>query len=173
MELNNLKIAKGSRHLPKRVGQGIGSGMGKTSTRGQKGQGARQGRKVPNGFEGGQLPLYRRLPKHGFVNYGRVEYNIVKLGQLEASFKDGTEVNDTALLFAGLIHNLNKPVKIVGGGELKKKLNVTVQGFTSSAKEAIEKAGGKTSVQSLKEARIALKAALASLNDGAGETEDK
>ena len=68
MELNNLKIAKGSRHLPKRVGLGIGSGMGKTSTRGQKGQGARQGRKVPVGFEGGQLPLYRRVPKHGFNN---------------------------------------------------------------------------------------------------------
>ena len=83
MDLHNLKIAEGSRHLPKRVGQGIGSGMGKTSTRGQKGQGARQGRKVPVGFEGGQLPLYRRVPKHGFVNYGRVEYAVINLLDLE------------------------------------------------------------------------------------------
>ena len=92
MDLHNLKIAEGSRHLPKRVGQGIGSGMGKTSTRGQKGQGARQGRKVPVGFEGGQLPLYRRVPKHGFVNYGRVEYAVINLLDLEG-FDDGVIVD--------------------------------------------------------------------------------
>lgn len=172
MELHDLKIAEGSRHLPKKVGRGLGSGMGKTSTRGQKGQGARQGRKVPVGFEGGQLPLYRRLPKHGFTNYGRVEYAIVKLSDLDAIFADGTTVNDTALVFAGLLRNLNKPVKILGNGELTKKLNVTVQAFTKSAKEAIEKVGGTTSVESLKEARIAFNKTLASFDQDT-EKEDK
>lgn len=156
MDLHNLKIAEGSRHLPKRVGQGIGSGMGKTSTRGQKGQGARQGRKVPVGFEGGQLPLYRRLPKHGFVNYGRVEYAIVKLSDLEA-FEANAEINDVILLEAGLIKNLNKPVKVLGNGELTKALNLKVQAYTKSAKAAIEKVGGKAEVETLKDARIALK----------------
>lgn len=173
MELNELKIAEGSRHLPKRVGRGLGSGMGKTSTRGQKGQGARQGRKVPVGFEGGQLPLYRRLPKHGFTNYGRVEYNIIKLSDLENCFADGTTVNGTALVFAGLIKNLNKPVKILGTGELTKKLNVTVQAFTKSAKEAIEKVGGTTTTETIKEARIAfyksLDAAVAEISEKEGE----
>ena len=141
MDLSNLKIAEGSRHLPKRVGQGIGSGMGKTSTRGQKGQGARQGRKVPVGFEGGQLPLYRRVPKHGFVNYGRVEYAIVNLYDLEG-FEDGAIVDCTALYVVGLIKNLNQPVKIVGEGELTKKLTAKVQGFTKSAEAAIDRVGG-------------------------------
>ena len=171
MELNELKIAEGSRHLPKKVGRGLGSGMGKTSTRGQKGQGARQGRKVPVGFEGGQLPLYRRLPKHGFTNYGRVEYTIVKLGDLDAAFAEGTTVNDTALVFAGLVRNLNKPVKILAGGELTKKLNVTVQAFTKSAKEAIEKVGGTTATETLKEARIAFNKSLASLDQADKEGE--
>ncbi len=160
MDLHNLKIAKGSRHLPKRVGQGIGSGMGKTSTRGQKGQGARQGRKVPVGFEGGQLPLYRRLPKHGFVNYGRVEYAIIKLSDLEG-FDANVVVDNTSLLAVGLIPNLNKPVKVLGNGELTKALNVKVQAYTKSAKAAIEKVGGTAEVVSLKDSRIALKKALA------------
>lgn len=164
MELNELKIAKGSRHLPKKVGRGLGSGMGKTSTRGQKGQGARQGRKVPIGFEGGQLPLYRRVPKHGFTNYGRVEYTIVKLADLEACFTDGASVNATALVFAGLIHDLKQPVKVLGNGELTKKLNVTLQAFTASAKEAIEKVGGTTAVESIKDARINFYKSLDSLN---------
>lgn len=171
MELNELKIAEGSRHLPKKVGRGLGSGMGKTSTRGQKGQGARQGRKVPVGFEGGQLPLYRRLPKHGFTNYGRIEYTIVKLGDLDSAFAEGTTVNDTALVFAGLVRNLNKPVKILAGGELTKKLNVTVQAFTKSAKEAIEKVGGTTATETLKEARIAFNKSLASLDQADKEGE--
>lgn len=162
MELSNLKIAKGSRHAPKRVGQGIGSGMGKTSCRGQKGQGARQGRKVPVGFEGGQLPLFRRIPKHGFVNYGRVDYQEIKLSDLEM-FDDGAAVDDTSLLAVGLIRNLNNPVKILGGGTLTKKLDVTVQAYTKSAKAAIENAGGKASVESLKEARVALKKTLAQM----------
>lgn len=168
MDLHNLKIAEGSRHLPKRVGQGIGSGMGKTSTRGQKGQGARQGRKVPVGFEGGQLPLYRRVPKHGFVNYGRVEYVVINLADLEG-FQAGAEINDVILLEAGLIKNLNKPVKILGDGELTKALNLKVQAYTKSAKAAIEKAGGKAEVETLKDARISLKKIIS----GILENEDK
>ena len=130
MDLSNLKIAKGSRHLPKRVGLGLGSGMGKTSTRGQKGQGARQGSKVPLGFEGGQLPLYRRIPKHGFVHQERIDYVIVNVSDLEKVFEDGAVVNASTLLFVDLIHNLNKPVKILGNGKLTKKLNVTAQAFS-------------------------------------------
>lgn len=168
MDLHNLKIAEGSRHLPKRVGQGIGSGMGKTSTRGQKGQGARQGRKVPVGFEGGQLPLYRRVPKHGFVNYGRVEYAVINLLDLEG-FDDGVIVDCTALLAVGLIKNLNKPVKVLGDGELTKRLTVKLQGFSKTAKDAIEKAGGKAEVITLKEARVSLKKTLSEPVEGTEE----
>ncbi len=171
MDLSSLKIAKGSRHLPKRVGQGIGSGRGKTSTRGVKGQGARQGRKVPVGFEGGQLPLFRRVPKHGFTNYGRVDYTILKLSDLDG-FENGSTVTLTSLVFAGLVRNLNKPVKIVGGGELTKKLSVNLQGFTKSAKAAIEKAGGNAQVVTLKDARIEFHKSLNDLAEKASK-EDK
>lgn len=161
MELNNLKIAKGSRHLPKRVGLGLGSGMGKTSTRGQKGQGARQGRKVPVGFEGGNLPLYRRVPKHGFTPINRVEYVAVNLETLNELFEDGATVNLTALVIAGVIHNLNNPVKVLARGTVDKKLDVQVQAFSKAAKEAIEKAGGKTSVVSLKDSKAEFEKVLA------------
>lgn len=163
MDLNNLKIAPGSRHLPKRVGQGIGSGMGKTSTRGQKGQGARQGRKVPVGFEGGQLPLYRRVPKHGFTNYGRIEYTVLDIAVLEENFEEGAEINDTVLVVTGLIRNLNKPVKIIGNTPVTKKLNVKVQHYSQPAKASIENAGGKAETCTLKEARISFNEELASL----------
>ena len=170
MELHNLKIKEGSRHLPKRVGLGIGSGMGKTSTRGQKGQGARQGRKVPVGFEGGNLPLYRRVPKHGFVSPNRVAYVVINLADLESVFEDGAEINPTILVFAGLIANLNQPVKVLGNGKITKKLNVSSQAFSKSAKEAIEAAGGKCEIVSLKDARIAFNKAL---NDfAAGEVSE-
>ncbi|MFA6861038.1 MAG: 50S ribosomal protein L15 [Bacilli bacterium] len=165
MDLSNLKIAKGSRHLPKRVGLGLGSGMGKTSTRGQKGQGARQGSKVPLGFEGGQLPLYRRIPKHGFVNCTRVDYVVVNIADLDKVFKDGASVDDTSLLFADIIHNLNKPVKVLGQGKLTKKLNITVQAYSKSAKEAIEKAGGKANINTIKDARVSFKATLKKMAD--------
>ena len=157
MELHNLKIAKGSRHLPKRVGLGIGSGMGKTSTRGQKGQGARQGQKVPLGFEGGQLPLYRRLPKHGFKNVNRVEYVPVNVLELEKHFSDGDVVDNTALLEHNIIKNLNSPVKILGKGQLSKKLDVKAQAFSKSAIKAIEDKKGTATIVSLKDARVALK----------------
>lgn len=159
MELNNLKIAKGSRHLPKRVGLGIGSGMGKTSTRGQKGQGARQGRKVPVGFEGGQLPLYRRVPKHGFNNYGRVAYYVLNLRDLETlELSEGEIIDNTLLWQYRIIKNLNQPVKLLGVGECTKAYTIHLQAFSSKAKEAVEKAGGKCEVVSLKDARIAFKA---------------
>ena len=170
MELHNLKIKEGSRHLPKRVGLGIGSGMGKTSTRGQKGQGARQGRKVPVGFEGGNLPLYRRVPKHGFVSPNRVAYVVINLADLDSVFEDGAEINPTTLVFAGLIANMNQPVKVLGNGKITKKLNVSSQAFSKSAKEAIEAAGGKCEIVSLKDARIAFNKAL---NDfAAGEVSE-
>lgn len=170
MELHNLKIKEGSRHLPKRVGLGIGSGMGKTSTRGQKGQGARQGRKVPVGFEGGNLPLYRRVPKHGFVSPNRVAYVVINLADLESVFEDGAEINPTTLVFAGLVANLNQPIKVLGNGKITKKLSVSSQAFSKSAKEAIEAAGGKCEVISLKDARIAFNKAL---NDfAAGEVSE-
>lgn len=169
MELHNLKIKEGSRHLPKRVGLGIGSGMGKTSTRGQKGQGARQGRKVPVGFEGGNLPLYRRVPKHGFVSPNRVSYVVVNLGDLDNFFEDGTDISLTTLAFAGLIPNLNQPVKVLGNGKVTKKFNISVQAFSKSAKDAVEAAGGKCEVVSLKDARVAFNKAL---NDFAGEVSE-
>lgn len=160
MELHNLKIKEGSRHLPKRVGLGIGSGMGKTSTRGQKGQGARQGRKVPVGFEGGNLPLYRRVPKHGFVSPNRVSYVTVNVGDFDEFFEEGTEITLTTLAFVGLIANLNQPVKVLGNGKVTKKYSVSAQGFSKSAKAAIEAAGGTCNVVSLKDSRVAFNKAL-------------
>jgi large subunit ribosomal protein L15 len=164
MELKDLKVASGSRHLPKRVGRGLGSGMGKTSTRGQKGQGARQGRKVAPGFEGGNLPLFRRVPKHGFVSPNRVTYYNVTLEDLNG-FEDGAEVNLTSLFIAGLVPDLKKGVKILANGKLERKLSVKAQGFSAAAKAAIEEKGGVAEVENLKAARIAFNAALEDLAD--------
>lgn len=168
MDLSNLKVKEGSTHSSKRVGQGIGSGMGKTSTRGEKGQGARQGRKVPVGFEGGALPLFRRVPKHGFSNYGRVEYITINLNDLE-QFEDGAEIDTLWLLQTGFIKNLNKPVKVLSDGTLSKKLNVKVQGYSKKAKQAIEEKGGKAEVETLKQARINKKALIAKLLESEDE----
>mgnify|MGYP000948410370 CR=1 FL=1 len=171
MELSNLKIAKGSRHLPKRVGLGIGSGMGKTSTRGQKGQGARQGRKVPEGFEGGQLPLYRRLPKHGFTSPNRVAYLPVNIEDLEEVFEDGAVINNITLVCAGIIKNFNNPIKVLGKGKLTKKFAISAQAFSKGAKESIENAGGKAEVLTLKDARIAAREYLAKLDAADSQNE--
>ena len=171
MKLNELSPAEGSKKAPKRIGRGHGSGQGKTAGKGHKGQKARSGKGMRVGFEGGQLPLFRRVPKHGFTNYGRVEYTILTLSDLEG-FENGATVTLTSLVFAGLIRNLNKPVKIVGTGELTKKLEVKVQGFTKSAKAAIEKAGGKAEVVSLKDARVEFHKSLNDLAEKATE-EDK
>ncbi|GLH65588.1 MULTISPECIES: 50S ribosomal protein L15 [Bacillaceae] len=145
MKLHELQPAPGSRKERTRVGRGIGSGKGKTSGRGQKGQNARSGGGVRLGFEGGQTPLFRRLPKRGFTNINRKEYAIVNLDKLNR-FEDGTEVTPELLLETGVISKLKSGVKILGKGQIEKKLTVKAHKFSASAKEAIEAAGGKTEV---------------------------
>jgi large subunit ribosomal protein L15 len=145
MKLHELQPAPGSRKERNRVGRGIGSGKGKTSGRGQKGQNARSGGGVRLGFEGGQTPLFRRLPKRGFTNINRKEYAIVNLDKLNR-FEDGTEVTPELLLETGVISKLKSGVKILGKGQIEKKLTVKAHKFSASAKEAIEAAGGKTEV---------------------------
>lgn len=144
MELSNLRPAKGSTHLSKRVGRGAGSGKGGTSTRGHKGAKQRSGYSNKIGFEGGQMPLQRRLPKFGFKNINRVEYLGINLDTLQALVDNG-KINDTVdlevLMANGLAHK-NDLIKILGRGELKAKLTVSAHKFTATAKEAIEKAGG-------------------------------
>jgi large subunit ribosomal protein L15 len=141
MELNNLKPKKGSRHAKKRVGRGPGSGHGKTSSRGEKGQKSRSGFSRSLGFEGGQMPLHRRLPKRGFTNIFKKDYAVVNVSELER-FDNGATVDETALRQAGLVKGQNDGVKILGDGELSKKLTVTATKFSKSAREIIEKAGG-------------------------------
>ena len=145
MRLDELQPAEGSKFAPKRVGRGIGSGTGKTSGKGHKGQNARSGGGVRPGFEGGQMPLYRRLPKRGFKNIFAKQYvsiNVEDLNKLE----DGTEVTAEVLKEAGIISKTIDGVKILGRGEVTKKLTVKVAKYSASAKEKIEKAGGKAEV---------------------------
>ena len=143
MELNNLKPAKGSTHHDKRVGRGAGSGHGRYSTRGMKGAKSRSGYSQKLGFEGGQMPLQRRLPKFGFKNLKRVEYNPINLSTLEelASKKELTVINVETLVAAGFISG-NDRVKILGNGSVTKALNVTAHAFSQSAEAAIVAAGG-------------------------------
>ena len=141
MELNNLKPKKGARHAKKRVGRGPGSGHGKTAGRGEKGQKSRSGFSRQAGFEGGQMPLHRRLPKRGFTNIFKKEYAVVNVSDLER-FDNGATVDETALRSAGLVKGRNDGVKILGDGELSKKLTVSATKFSKSAKASIEKAGG-------------------------------
>ncbi|HXG51049.1 MAG TPA: 50S ribosomal protein L15 [candidate division Zixibacteria bacterium] len=143
MKLSDLKPAAGSKKKRKRVGRGDGSGHGKTSGRGHKGQGARSGGNVAPGFEGGQMPLQRRLPKRGFHNPFRVETAVVNLKQLEEVFPAGAEVTPEALAEAGLVRGRGKRVKILGDGSLTKALTVKAHGFSASAREKIEGCGGK------------------------------
>ncbi|EGL81996.1 ribosomal protein L15 [Caldalkalibacillus thermarum TA2.A1] len=145
MKLHELKPAPGSRKARKRVGRGIGSGMGKTAGRGTKGQKARAGGGVRPGFEGGQMPLYRRLPKRGFNNPTRKEYAVVNLETLNR-FEEGTTVTPELLKETGIVKNLKDGLKILGDGELKVKLTVKANKFSQSAIEKIEAAGGKTEV---------------------------
>ena len=145
MRLDELKPTEGSRFAVKRVGRGIGSGTGKTSGKGHKGQNARSGGGVRPGFEGGQMPLYRRLPKRGFKNIFAKQYVTVNVEVLER-FDNGTEVTAEVLKEAGIISKTLDGVKFLGRGELTKKLNVKVSGYTAGAKEKIEKAGGKAEV---------------------------
>ncbi|MBO8178373.1 50S ribosomal protein L15 [Aeribacillus pallidus] len=145
MKLHELKPAEGSRKKRNRVGRGIGSGNGKTSGRGQKGQNARSGGGVRPGFEGGQTPLFRRLPKRGFTNINRKEYAIVNLDALNR-FEDGTEVTPELLIETGVVSKEKAGIKILAKGNIEKKLTVKAHKFSSAAKEAIEAAGGTTEV---------------------------
>jgi large subunit ribosomal protein L15 len=145
MKLHELKPAEGSRKETKRLGRGIGSGQGKTAGKGHKGQNARSGGGVRLGFEGGQTPLYRRLPKRGFTNISRKEYAIVNLDTLNR-FVDGTEVTPELLIETGVVSNEKAGIKILAKGTLEKKLTVKAHKFSSAAKEAIEAAGGNTEV---------------------------
>ena len=143
MILNKLSPAPGSRKDRKRVGRGGGSGHGTYSGRGQKGQKSRSGNKVRPGFEGGQLPLIKRLPKkRGFVNIFRTEYSVVNLGHLN-TFESGSEVTPEKLLAAGLIKSLRHPVKVLADGDLSHPLVVKAHKFSSAAKAKIEAAGGR------------------------------
>ena len=145
MKLHELKPSEGSRKVRNRVGRGIGSGNGKTSGKGHKGQNARSGGGVRPGFEGGQMPLFQRLPKRGFTNINRKEYAVVNLDKLNG-FAEGTEVTPELLLETGVISKLNAGVKILGNGKLEKKLTVKANKFSASAKEAVEAAGGTAEV---------------------------
>ena len=145
MKLHELKPAEGSTRVRRRVGRGLGSGMGKQSTRGAKGQNARTGGGVRPGFEGGQLPLYRKLPKRGFHNHFAVHYAIVNLETLNR-FEDGETVNLDKLMAAGIVKKPLDGLKVLGNGEIKKKLTVEASVFSASAKEKIEAVGGKTEV---------------------------
>lgn len=145
MKLHELKPAVGSRTPRRRVGRGLGSGMGKTSTRGQKGQWSRTGGGVRPGFEGGQMPITRRMPKVGFTNIFKKEFSLVNVEFLEG-FEAGTEVTPELLYQEGLVKKLQLPVKILGDGELTKALTVKAHKFSATAAEKIEKAGGKAEV---------------------------
>ena len=146
MKLHELQPAAGSKKARTRVGRGLGSGLGKTSGRGQKGQNSRSGGGVRSGFEGGQMPLYRRLPKRGFNNVFAKQYAEVNVEQLNR-FEDGATVDAVALIEAGILKNVRDGIRILGNGSLEtKNLTVIANGFTKSAEEKITAAGGKVEV---------------------------
>lgn len=141
MDLNTLKPALGSTKDRKRIGRGPGSGHGKTATKGHKGQKARSGGSIKAGFEGGQMPLQRRLPKRGFTPLDRIEYSVVNLKQLDI-FEAGSTVDAAALVSKGLIKNSSNAVKILGNGDLAKALKVSATKFSQSARDKITASGG-------------------------------
>ena len=145
MKLHDLKPAVGATTAPKRLGRGTGSGLGKTSGKGHKGAKARSGGGKRPGFEGGQMPLTMRLPKRGFTNKWRVEYATVNVERLNI-FEDGEVVTPVELVESGILKNVQDGVKILGNGEITKKLTVQASKFTATAKEKIEAAGGKVEV---------------------------
>ncbi|MGH9522638.1 MAG: 50S ribosomal protein L15 [Terriglobales bacterium] len=150
--LSNLRRPKGANENKKRVGRGMGSGMGKTSTRGHKGQGSRSGSRQKRGFEGGQMPLHRRLPKRGFTNIFRTDYAVVNLSSLAELGQ--TDITPESLRQAGLVNGRNKLVKVLGDGDLKGAINVRAHKFSKSAQEKIAAAGGKTEVIEIKVAPV-------------------
>jgi len=146
MNLSTLKAPRKANEKRKRVGRGMGSGMGKTSTRGHKGQGSRSGSRLMRGFEGGQMPLHRRLPKRGFVNIFRTEYEVVNLEKLAGLAE--SEITPEVLRKAGMVSSKKSLVKVLGQGEVSKAITVHAHKFSKSAQEKIEKAGGKVQVVS-------------------------
>ncbi len=145
--LNNLKPPVGSTHKKKRVGRGTGSGLGKTAGRGDKGQKSRSGYSQKRGFEGGQMPLHRRLPKRGFTNIFKREWAEVNLADLERLFEAGTTVTPETLVESGLVRKSRvKSIVVLGQGELQKKLTVTAHRFSATARQKIEAAGGTAEV---------------------------
>ncbi len=145
MKLHEMKYNEGARKATKRLGRGPGSGQGKTAGKGHKGQNARSGGGVAIGFEGGQTPLYKRIPKRGFTNFSRVEYAVINVAQLNV-FENGTEVTPELLKATGIVKKQLDGIKVLGDGELTKKLTVKCNKVSKSAQEAIEKAGGKVEV---------------------------
>lgn len=146
MKLNELQHAEGAKHYKKRVGRGIGSGTGKTAGRGTKGQNARSGGGVRPGFEGGQTPLFKRIPKRGFTNVNHKDYAIVNLGDICEKFEAGSVVDLAALQNAGLVKKVYEGVKVLGNGECDKALTIKAAKFSKTAEEKISKAGGTVEV---------------------------
>lgn len=145
MNLNEMKFNPGARKTTKRLGRGQGSGLGKTSGKGHKGQNARSGGGVAIGFEGGQTPLYKRIPKRGFNNFCRKEYAVINLDTLNV-FEDGAVVTPELLKETGIVKKQLNGIKVLGNGSIEKKLTVKCNKISASAKEAIEKAGGTVEV---------------------------
>lgn len=147
MNLHDLRPAEGSRKNKKRLGQGLGSGQGKTAGKGHKGQKARAGVSIRATFEGGQMPLSRRIPKRGFSNFRfAIKYEIVNVAELEDRFEAGADVNAESLYSLRLISGVDKPVKILGAGDISKNLTVHANAYSASAATKIEAAGGKAEV---------------------------
>ncbi len=146
LSLNNLRPAKGSTHKKKRVGRGPGSGLGKTAGRGEKGQKSRSGYSMKIGFEGGQMPLHRRLPKRGFTNIFKKKWLEVSLEALESHFSADDEITPEVLHRRGIIKKAKHDIVVLGNGEVSKALKVSAHRFTRSAREKIEKAGGAVTV---------------------------
>jgi len=144
MNLSNLKPPAGQKHSPKRIGRGMGSGMGKTATRGSKGARSVSGYSIMRGFEGGQMPLHRRLPKRGFTNIFKKHYALVNLGRLDKL--EGDQFNPERLAELGVVHKLRDGLKILGSGELTRKIRIEAHLFSRSALEKIQKAGGEAVV---------------------------
>jgi large subunit ribosomal protein L15 len=147
LKLHELKPAEGSTRSRKRVGRGDGSGLGNTSGRGHKGQKSRSGGGVRPGFEGGQMPMMRRLPKRGFTNIFKKEYTVINVSDLEERFENGAEVSIESLYAAGLINKVKDGVKLLGDGEITKALTVKVNKVSKTAAEKIVAAGGKVEVE--------------------------
>jgi len=153
MQLNQVRPARGAVKKRKRVGRGPGSGHGGTATKGHKGSQARAGRAKGKGFEGGQMPLTRRIPKFGFRNPFRVEYQVINVGLLEERFDAGARIDTAALYDHGMLQHKNAPVKLLGNGNLTKKLDIQVDAASESAKQKVEAAGGKVQVEAAAEAK--------------------